>query len=291
MLYIISTIQHNPERDITYKGFDTYSDSVMTLRGDILKNAILNNNIQVVNASIQGGNIAIKDWGRGLDLETAECVDVNYIVKHSGPKYVLLAEKNNWYKLVDYTGVLHELDTEAMKATVRKGEVANCSLANTKEGSKLKAVDIYTIQKDREFESLIKSKYEIFIAKACILGYGNVSFEYEIENHTVRLIKYNGSSKDVILPSFITAIKKEAFYWKGIKTLNLNEGLKAIGAMAFGTNEYTDGIERVEIPSTVEIIGLGAFMVNDKLFRSGSDLNTDRFVLLNTKTIVLEQNY
>ena len=62
MLYIISTIHDNTNNIITYRGFDTYSDSCMGLSPDNLRDAISNNKIQLVNATIQKGNIVLKDW-------------------------------------------------------------------------------------------------------------------------------------------------------------------------------------------------------------------------------------
>ena len=292
MLYIISVIKHNPEKKTVYKGFETCSESIMTMQEHILKEVILNNQIQVINATIQNDNIVIKDWGKGLDFETGTYEDVKFIIKHSGPVYVLLAREKDRYKLIDYEGRITKICSEKLEKIVKLQEVANCNFMRTTEGNRLKPIDIYEISRDIKFEKLIASKYETFIAKALLLGYGDCSFIYEIENYEVKLKNYTGSSKEIMLPSFITAIKKEAFYWKGIKSVNLNEGLKVIGTMAFAIDgDHEEGIAKVEIPSTVEIIGLGAFLENNKLFRGGYNLNKDRFKLLNDKTIVLEQNY
>ena len=63
MLYIIGTVHDNTNNINIYRGFDTYSDSYMELSPDNLRDAILNNKMQIVNATIQNGNIALKDWG------------------------------------------------------------------------------------------------------------------------------------------------------------------------------------------------------------------------------------
>ena len=284
MIYIINKSQNGDKDTIKYRGFDTYSDSVMVMGQHILKGAILDNKIQVMNASIQNENIVIKDWSADISSNQNK-INKQYLEI----KYVILAKDGNWYKLVDSDGSISILRRDIIENFVLHGKIANCELIKTKAGNSIKALDIYEIQRDEGFEELIKEKYTNFIAKTILLGYGDVSFHYEIENHTVRIKKYRGSSQDIILPPFITAISKGAFYLKDITSIRLNEGLKTIGTLAFGADGIFDdaGIERIEIPSTVEIIGQGAFRGNNKLFRAGVSLNNNRFKLLNNKTIVL----
>ena len=61
--------------------------------------------------------------------------------------------------------------------------------------------------------------------------------------------------------------------------------------MSFTSNVRLDGIQRVEIPSTVELIGHGAFIGNKRLFNRENELNEERFKLLDNKTVVLKQHY
>ena len=113
---------------------------------------------------------------------------------------------------------------------------------------------------------------------------------YEIENSEVRLKNYTGSNNDVILTQFITAIMKDAFRGKYIKTIRLNHGLKVIGEAAFYHAGSSSSLESIEIPETVEIIGDDAFTGNRKLAKTDGKINTERFKLLSDKTVVLSQS-
>ena len=292
MLYIVNTVQNINADDVKYRMFDTYSDSFMFVDQNILKDIISNNKAQVINANIQNGGIVLRDWGNGISLEIS-IGKMKY--EHTGPRHIVLAKQNDGYKTVNYHGFTSILHREELKNTIKKGEVANCELIRTTTGDRIKTIDAYEIKTDKEFEKLIETKYNTFIAKTSMLGYGDLSFTYEIENSVVKLASYTGTSKDIILPPFITAIKTEAFHMKNIKTLKLNEGLKSIGILGFGTEGFGEisggDLERVEIPSTVELVGLGAFFMRHKLFSKGAELNKDRFKVLNNNTIVLKQTY
>ena len=286
MIYITSTLKSSAGAGMNfYRGFDTSTDSQIVVGKSILKCIILGTKIQVVNASIQKGNIVIKDWGNGLTYEENNIQGFKIKIDYSGPKYILFARGNNVNKLIDCEGhVSTPWETDLINM-VKSGKVANCRIIDTGNGDKLIAEDFYEIQEDKEFEKLIESKYSSFVAKTAMLGYSGITFEYAIENHEVELTRYTGSNKDIILPSFITTIGKTAFEAIGISTVKLNEGLHIIGEGAFAFNE----IERIEIPETVELIGWGAFSHNSKLIRNASELNTDRFKFRNTKTIMLDQ--
>ena len=95
--------------------------------------------------------------------------------------------------------------------------------------------DVYEIEEDREFEKIIQSKYNSFIAKTVMLGYAGITFEYLVENYEVILTKYTGTSNDIVLPPFVTAIGKAAFAHKNVVRLKLNNGLKIIGGRCTGT--------------------------------------------------------
>ena len=61
-----------------------------------------------------------------------------------------------------------------------------------------------------------------------------MSFDYMIEGTNVKLKRYTGTTKYVIIPKFITSIMARAFDNCKIETLTLEEGLGAIGAYSFG---------------------------------------------------------
>ena len=276
MIYIISIMKLNEGDKRAYRGIDTCSDSILLIRGKVLKNIILNTNIQVVNANVQEDSIILKKWNK----------EIHTLSKYgevSGSDYVLLATKENgMYKIVDKDGKISNISGENLRVLEKAGKIANCT--NT-----LKITDSYKIGENAEFENSIKYKYEAFIVKIMMLGLKNITFEYEIENKEVRLTKYTGSNIDVILPSFITSIKMNAFSHIGIRTIDLNEGLRVIGAEAFCTKDTKGLLEHVEIPSTVELICHSAFLNNNKLFKNTRTLNPDRFKLRSNKTIVMWQ--
>ena len=288
MLYIIAILNNNHDKTTSYRAFDAYSHSLITLKEELLINIILNTKIQVVNASIQNNKIVIKNWTNSLTTERSE-YNGNAILQ-SAHKLVIIAKRNDTYKIVEHTGRVKYLKAEELKSIVQARPIANCSFKKVKRDIQLKTEDTYDILEDPKFEKLIRSKYDTFIAKTTMLGRKGMTFNYEIENDEVRLIKYTGSSNDIIIPSFITVIAKDAFRFNTLKRINLNEGLKAIGTGAFITASSSDSLDRLEIPSTVELIGEGAFYGNDKLFNSEYNPNTDRFKLRNNKTIILEQH-
>ena len=280
MIYIICTIKQDKEKVILYRIYDTCSGSVMLVSPELLTDIISNNRGRVVNARIQNNNIIIKEWVNGIATE--EYVFNSDLYKINGPKYVIISTEGNTCKLIGLDGRETKLEIKNLKSIEKTEKIANYSTGQIE--------DAYKIHKDAQFDESIKSKYKGFIAKTIILGYRNITFEYEIENSDVRLKKYTGLNDEVILPSFITAIKQDAFKGKGIKAIKLNHGLKVIGEWAFYTDGSSSGLERIEIPETVEIIGDGAFMGNHILARADGTPNKDRFKLLSNKTVVLDQH-
>ena len=274
MIYITCLTKNSNNVIIKYTGVEIRSDSPVELSKKILTEILSNTKIKVVNANIQNNVIEIKEWVNGLAVKRG---------KVRKPKYVLLTIDDNIYKVADYNGNVSNLEIEEIKNIIKLKDIANCWF----DGHSIITEDIYSIQRDAEFEKTLATKYTNFVAKAALLGYNGITFEYEIENSEVRLTQYTGSSIDIILPSFITAIGKEAFKLKSIETVKLHEGVKVIGENAFSFNE----IERIEIPSTIELIGNDAFSYNRKLFKDQYKLNKDRFKVRSNKTIILKQGF
>ena len=281
MIYILSTTKSANNDELSYGIFDTYSESTMTIGPNVLWELILSTKIQVVNASIKSGEVILKNWANGIAV-------INHTKNKttiSGPQYTLLGSRtDNTYKIVDYTGDVHDINEKELIDLANSHRLANCN-------SEIETTDVYKIQKDEEFEKSIKIKYNNFIAKTTLLGLAGIAFKYEIENQEVKLSAYTGSNKDVILPPFITAIMKSAFRYADIHTIKLNEGLKSIGEKAFAPIDTFGNLKHIEIPSTVEIVGKHAFMYNTRLIKGSGATNTDRFKLLNNKTVVLQQFY
>ena len=289
MLYIICIGKNENGDIIYYRGLDTYSMSSLEIAPFILEYMLKNTNIRIVNASIDNQEIKIKQWSNEIAIESKKKVLGGTVTsKDSGSNYVMIYKENNKYKLIDYEGMAVLINGSVMMSAER-GDIANCKILNTEKITELKTEDVYEITKDTEFEQLIASKYNDFLVKSRLLGYGHVEFDYMIENKQVKLQKYKGSSTHIILPNFITSIMRGAFIGKTIETLNLNEGLKSIGKNGFDPRERSDNLEEVEIPSTVELICAGAFKNHIKLFNWTDKLNTSKFRLRNAKTIVFDQ--
>ena len=293
MLYIISTVKSYDGKVTSYKVFDTHSEMLMILGVEILISIIKSGEIHIANTAIantamDNNNLVVKDWENGKSIDRQDYPSSSK-TRHFGPEYVILAEGNNSYKIIDYKGNIQYKQLEALKTLALSGKVANCKLQNTKGIWKFTTQDTYNIHKDEEFEKQIKSKYDSFIAKSALLGYKNLDFTYQIENDDVRLEKYIGSAKSIMLPSFITVIMPEAFMYSGVEEVNLNEGLKTIGKRAFANKRTTISIHQIEIPSTVQFIGQGAFAGNNKIINKDYSINTARFKLRNNETIILKQ--
>ena len=283
MIYIISILRSDSHRIPHYRGFETCSESVLIMTPKLIKEIIENTSIKIANATIKDNAVMLTKWVEDINTESEEVVDNRVVCRHYGAKHIIIAIAGNKYKVVDNAGkVVVAYKQEEMLDLARRARAANCRI----NGEKLETLDTYNIKKDEEFEKLIAVKYNSFLAKTKMLGLEDVTFNYTIENHEVTLVRYTGSAEDIILPPFITSIRKDAFRVTSIKTLKLNEGLKIIGSQAFARAD----IARVDIPSTVELIGTGAFRHNNKLFTNKGEVNTDRFKLLNNKTIVLDQS-
>ena len=283
MLYIRALVTNHTDSVVAYKAYDTYSRSTAVLRRDLLTDILVNNKMQVVNASIQNNAIVIRNWVNGICTEK-HTIRNDSIIEKNGPKYIALAKEGNSYRFIDSAGKMQYKMADYFKEVIKEKEVANCIITSSGE---IESEDVYTIYKDKEFEKSIDLKYENYIAKAALLGYNSTTFNYEVENRTVRLTEYTGTNTEIILPSFITVIMKNAFRDKGIEKIELNEGLKVIGIGAFASRSDSASLERIEIPSTVELIGFAAFTGNDKLFMRDSNLSITRFKLRNSKTVML----
>ena len=295
MFYIIGTILSKPDENgnreiLKYKLVDTLSESNWELTPNQLKQIMQSPFTKVSNATLQNGNIRIQKWIN--KVATAESrpnmIDlVNNISKVKEDNkcpFILLSENNDEYKVTNYRGGITKFSFKGLKNRIYLDEVANCTIID----DKLIWEAEYKIIADKEFEKDIANKYKIFTAKMSMLGYGKTSFEYEIENHQVKIRNYTGTSKNVIIPSFITVIMEDAFKEVTLETLDLNEGLKIIGEFAFSPKWVSEDLENVEIPSTVELVGLGAFKNNTKMFTINSQFTTNKLKIRNNKTIVID---
>ena len=300
LIYIIGTIQDKDGNTISYTGFDARTDSSMNLPTELLKHIIEDTTIKVVNASVQNKNIVIKEWPHKLSSSLSRVGEGGIGNVYSGPNFVLLALESIIYKAVDCCGYTYSFYENELVDMAWTKNIANCILIDpdiayqqynnstiltTKRGDKILALDISIIKTTEEFKNSIKEKYNAFIAKAIMLGYGKITFKYTLENQEVKLTEYTGSSKNVILPPFVSHIMSGAFSGLHLETLKISEGLKTIGKHSFQANE----LSHVEIPESVELVGVNAFSFNAKLYNGKNSLRRERFILQNSKTIVLNE--
>ena len=140
----------------------------MILAPSKLAHLILNCKMRVVNAKIQNNCIIVTDWVNRL---------------RGGCPYTLLTVSETICKIASFNGFAARISTEELKHLIIRKEIANCNIV----GKRVIWVDTYETIKDTEFEKQIALKHKEFMSKAHIIGYGNVSFNYEIENQQVKL--------------------------------------------------------------------------------------------------------
>ena len=199
-------MKSHEDKIVSYSLFDTCSNSTMIVEPNILREILLNTSLKVVNANIQNNNIVIEEkWEK--DLATFKGTGCKQ--KFSGVRFVLIAHnEDNTYRVVDFNGDISNIWEEDLQDLIEYNNITNTQ-------------NEYQIVKDKEFEKSIAVKYNKFIAKTRLLGMGDNTFDYEIENQDVRLVNYTGENKNIILPSFITAIMTGAFSNVSIKTIQM----------------------------------------------------------------------
>ena len=227
--------------------------------------------IQVNNVILTKNGIIPKSWCRIPHEEER--------TQGEGPDHTLICKvAKNKFKLISYANDITYVTREELVKYTTEKRVGNCRIKN----GALESICTYTVITEPEFKANIDDKYNTFIAKTSLLGH-NMSFKYIIEGTEVKLMKYTGTSKHVIVPKFITSIMEGAFQYTKIETLALDIGLKSIGSIAF----HSCNISEITIPETVKFIGRAAFNENKGLMdRNG--LYTNKLKLINPETVVIQ---
>ena len=253
MLYLIKHRKANLIWNIYYI-YETHTESI--IKGDeiFIIGLINKSGLKIENVYTEGNKVKIKPWPNYVSAEGMNEADRGFI-------YVLLGRENNrMFKLVNTLGDKLYVYEERLKELIEADRVENCTYEKYEDKETIyKSMDTFNIKTDSKFTSNINKKYEEFRAKTLLLGL-DISFEYIIENDEVKITKYTGKSKRILLPNFITTICKEAFKNKGITSLELNVGLKYIGNKAFEDNHITD----IRLPKTLELVGQEAFQYNGR---------------------------
>ena len=273
MLYIIGTVEEYEDED-SYIFFETGTDSFFKGDDEFLQDLISINEIEIKNIVLHGRKYQPKPWPNKMYCKRILDMD-------SGEPYILLCQLGaDNFKLVSCAEeAIRYMSSKYLKDYTNANKIANCFRGSQ---GKYESIDTYNAIKNTEFEEDIGKKYKRYEAISAMLGH-KASFKYTIEGREVKLVKYTGIAKEVIIPNFITSIMTEAFYSSGIEELTLNQGLKSIGRAAFGDCKLSNII----IPETVEFIGEQAFFGNRRIGTLNGQY-TKGIEILNKKTVVLD---
>ena len=265
MLYIIN--QYNGAYGWSYYIYETYTNSMDYARIGNIRDIVKACKNETMNFDIIDNKLIIKPWiNEGINRNPQQ-------------KYILLNNmNNNMFDVIAVNGRTDRMSKERFMELINSNLVLNCISV----GDSFKSAYTSSIKTNNKFKIEIAEKYRSFVAKIKLLGY-DVMFKYTVEGENVKIIKYTGKSKKVILPNFITSIENRAFYYKNIEEISLNQGLKYIGEEAFKNNS----LKSIEIPETVQFIWYAAFNGNHGLTNRGIESIKDTVKLLSRKTKIL----
>ena len=273
MLYVISTSrEYDSTKEETYELFETGSESFIQGNAERLARFQLLHGININNMHIivpQAGSE--NPWGR------LRCENLT-LDRAAG--YTLLCLVNDKFKLVKRNREIEYVSLNQLKKYTGDHKMTNCEI---REGQ-LHTVNTYAVTEDAQFKQNIHKQYARYEALSTVLG-GRMSFGYTIEGSEVKLIKYTGTNKNVIVPKFITSILADAFLNTGIDTITLEPGLKSIGSHAF----IRCNLAEIVIPESVEFIGEMAFSHNERLLTKAGKYKKHKITILSEKTIVMDR--
>ena len=241
MIYAVFINEGFAGNDV-YRLFETTTESHF----EASTKMIINSNLEVSNLNIVEDKVTVQPHWDIYKSNTN---------KITGARHILLCKiTENKYKLVNHKGDVIHCDSDSLNQIRQRNAIANYKPKSQEFGT-------YNITPDIKFVQDIAKKYQLYEAKSALLG-RKMSFDYMIEGTTVKLKKYTSTTKDVIIPKFVTSIMVKAFDNCKIETLTLEEGLGAIGAYSF--RDCT--IAEVVLPKTVNFVFQGAFHRSTKIF-------------------------
>ena len=243
MFYVFKIAKINNNKSIYYL-FGTHSESVFKTDERFLIKLVKEKGIEIKNISIKNDRVELNRWPHSIESNLGD--------KESN--YVLIGNiEKSQFKMIDSTGKVGYYDEAELKTLIESDRVLNCEYTNN-TNKIYKSTDTYSIRKDPKIIEQIYAKYIDFRMQGLHLGM-DLGFDYIIENEEVKITKYTGTSDKVVIPNFITAVLANAYSYRGIRELMINEGLKFIGNSAFKGNDITF----VLLPYSVEIVGKEAF--------------------------------
>ena len=222
-------------------------------------------------------NIKNMNVKKNTARDTAICEDP---ALNKGAGFTLLCQVNNTFKIVSRNRDIEYIDFNQLKKDTEENLITNAEIRD----GKIHTVNMYKAIKNDQFEESIQKQYNRYEALSTVLG-SKMSFEYNIEGEEVKLVKYTGSNKNVIVPKFITSIIKEAFYDTEIEAITLEPGLKSIGSHAFDGCNLTE----IVIPESVEFIGVWTFNGNMRLIKKEGGYKKDKITILNKNAVIMDR--
>ena len=272
MIHIVDINEYSNGNKV-FTLFETNTESFFKMNREELRNLIIVRRLNLGNMGLLEDVTKSRHWINAVHYENED--------NHTGSDFTLICKiGEDSYKLVSYNEKILYMAKEQLLWCIQGPKITNCDIVK----GKLKTLGAYKITKDTMFENEIAQKYNQYEAKSTMLG-RKMSFEYNIEGKKVRLTKYTGVTKDVIIPKFVTTIMEKAFYDCEIETLTLDKGLRYIGRLAFGRNK----INEVKIPQTVEFMGEGVFYRNKQLLDTNGQYLEDKVKLLSKRTTVIDK--
>ena len=271
MLYVIAQ-EEDFDATNSYIIFETQTETFF--RGDAGYLNKISRTMDIKNITIIGGQLIIKDWYGRLRYETLDAP--------TGAEFVLIGVVDNTtFKLARTNEDVVLVDKEQLLRYTRENNIANCAIIN----HEFIPLDIYNMKAKEEFKKYIREKYERHVALTNLLG-RQMTFEYSTEGEEVKLKKYTGSTRHIIIPKFVTVIMTRAFHGCKIDSIILENGLKAIGSQAF----KECGISEISIPESVEFIGQSAFYGNKRLVDVYGKY-TDKIIIKNNAKLTIIEKY
>ena len=248
----------------TYRFFETHTESVLVIDMRLAEELAKQYGFDIKNMNVINNKLEIKDWVKPFIAQRGDHENLN--------KLLLLTKINeDKFKITDNHGSVNHLRANELKQRIEGNQMINCDTIETKGITTHRSTDTYTTKTESKFEHYIDKKYTEFRAKSLILG-KDISFDYIIEGNEVKLMRYTGTCKQVIIPNFITTINKYAFQNRRLTELALNQNLKYIGSFAFDKNKLSE----IVIPQSVKFIGQEAFSIPQ-----------DKIRLLNKNTLMI----
>ena len=275
MIYIVGTVQNTGYLPL-YILFETNSNSFFDGDKNMLRRLAKRHKLMLGNNALEG----IKETETTVWYQQTRHIELD---KDSGASYTLICKQHDGkYKLAGCDSQLTYVNTETLKTYIQKNQIANCQII----AGKYEQMGCYTIDRNIKFEKYIAEKYAEYTAKSAVIG-RKMSFDYTIENDTVRLTKYTGITTELVaIPSFITAIGEKAFKDRPIEEVLLNKELKYIGSHAFRSCDLME----IAVHDNVEFIGKGAFSINPRFEKRKNGLRYAELKILEAGTTLIKNN-